>query len=93
MIKPNIPDSTCHASVRDARGNNKLMGSLYDQRVPTCYIMEVDSNNLYRWAISQEMPDGDFEWVSDDECRNMEKLFNFTNSCIAIFYTGLFDHR
>ena len=42
------------------------MGSLYDPQQPTSYIMEVDANNLYSWAMSQEMPDGDFEWVSDD---------------------------
>ena len=43
--------------------------------------------------MSQEMPDSDFEWVSDDECRNMEQLLNYADGRIAIFYTGLFDHR
>ena len=51
----------CHASVRYARANNKQMGSLYDPTQLTSYIMEVDANNLYGWAMSQEMPDGDFE--------------------------------
>ena len=72
MIEPNIRGGICHASVRYARANNKLMGLLYDPRQPTSYIMELDANNLYDWAMSQEMPDGDFKWVSDDECRNME---------------------
>ena len=61
MIQPNIPGGICHASVRYAQANNKLMGSLYDPTEPTSYIMEVDANNLYGWAMSQEMPDGDFE--------------------------------
>ena len=43
--------------------------------------------------MSQEMPDDDFEWVSDDECRNMEQLLNYADGRIAIFDTGLFDHR
>ena len=55
--------------------------------------MEVDANNLYVWAMSQEMPDGDFEWVSDEECRNIKQLLNYADGRIAIFNTGLFDNR
>ena len=51
MIQPNIRGGICHASVRYARANNKLMGSLYEPRQPTSYIMEVDANNLYGWAM------------------------------------------
>ena len=46
MIQPNIRGGICHASVRYARANNKLMGSLYAQRQPTSYIMEVYANNF-----------------------------------------------
>ena len=77
MIQPNIRGGICHASVRYARANNKLMGSLYDPTKPTSFIMEVDANNLYGWAMSQAMPDGDFEWLSDVECREMKhRLIN-----------------
>ena len=93
MIQPNIRGRIFHASVRYARANNKLMGSLFDPRLPTCYIMEVDANNLDGWGMSQEMPDGDFDWVSDDECRNMKQLLNYADGLIAIFDTGSFDHR
>ena len=55
--------------------------------------MEVHTNNLYGWAMLQEMPDGDFEWVSDDECRNLEQLLNYADGRIAIFITGLLAHR
>ena len=61
------------------------MGSLYDPTQPTSYIMEVDANNLYDWAMSQEMSDGEFEWVSQDECREMELIFNYADGRIAIF--------
>ena len=61
MIQPNIRVGIFHASVRYARANNELIGSLYDPTKPTSYIMEVDTNNLYGWAMSQEMPDGKFE--------------------------------
>ena len=42
LIQPNIRGGICHASVRYARANNKLMGSLYDPTKPTSYIMEVN---------------------------------------------------
>ena len=93
MIQPNIRGGICHASVRYAGANNKLMGSLYDPRQPTSYIMEMDANNLYGCAISQKMPNGDFEWLSQDECSDMELLLIFADDRIAIFNTGLIDIR
>ena len=93
MIQPNIRGGICHASVRYAGTNNRLMELLYDPTKPTSYIMEEDANNLYCWAMSQEMPDGKFEWVSVDECRAMEQQLNFVDGRIAIFDLWLFDHR
>ena len=43
--------------------------------------------------MSQEMPDGDFEWLRQEECRVMGMLFNYADGRIAIFDTGLFDHK
>ena len=40
IIRPNIRGGICHARVRYAGANNKLMSSLYDPRQPTSYIME-----------------------------------------------------
>ena len=93
MIQLNIRGGICHASVRYARANNKLMGSLYDPTKPTSYIMEVDANNLYGMAMLQEMPDGKFELVNVDECHAMEQQLNFADGRIDIFDLGLFDHR
>ena len=73
MIQPLIRGGICHASVRYAKANNKLMGSLYDPTKPTSYIMYVDANNLYGWALSQAVPEKDYEWLSDDECRDAER--------------------
>ena len=69
------------------------MGSLYDFTKPISFIVEVDANNLYGWAISQEIPDGKFEWVSAEECRIMEETLNFPDGCIFMFDLGIFNHR
>ena len=55
--------------------------------------MKVDANNLYGWAILQKMPDGDFEWVSQEKCREIELVLNYADGRIAIFDLGIFNHR
>ena len=38
------------------------------------------------------MLDGDLEWVSQDECRDMGHLLNYADGRIAIFDTKLFNY-
>ena len=85
MIHPNIRCGICHGSVVFARANNMLMGSLYDPRSPTSYIIKVDANKLYGWAMLQEMRDGDFDWIGQDEYLNMGQLLNYADGSIAIY--------
>ena len=72
MIQLNIRGGIVHASVRYARANNRLLGSLYDPSKPTSYILYVDANNFYGWAMSQQMPDDKIKWLSNQECREAE---------------------
>ena len=39
----------------------------YDDNTPSKYIMYLDANNLYRWAMSQHLLTGDFRWMTDKE--------------------------
>ena len=87
-IHPNIRGGICHASVRFARANNKLMGSLHNPTQLTSYIMGVDANNL-----SHEMPDGDFEWMILNKFLEMTLLLNNADGRIAIFDLCIFKHR
>ncbi len=50
-------------TTRYARANNEGMGELYDPTKPTSTIKGLDANNLYGWAMSQPLPDGQFSWV------------------------------
>ena len=69
------------------------MGLLYDPTQPTSYIMKVDAHSLYCWAMSQKMPDGDFEWLSQDECCEIELQMNYANGRFAIFDLGIFNNQ
>ena len=42
----------------------------YDKRKITSYLMYLDANNLYRWAISQKRPVNSFKWVEDFNLMN-----------------------
>ena len=50
-------------SHRHAQANNQYMQN-YNPEQPTSYLMYLDSNNLYGWAMSQPMPTDGFQWVN-----------------------------
>ena len=44
------------------------MGALYRPDQPDSF-MYIDATNLYGWAMSQELPYSDFEWLSEEQLR------------------------
>ena len=51
---------------RYGKANNKYMKS-YDEKAPSKYIMYLDANNLYGWAMSQYLPTGGFKWLTEKQ--------------------------
>ena len=51
---------------RHAEANNKYMKN-YNSEKYSSYIMYLDANNLYGWAMSQPLPVGDFKWLPLDD--------------------------
>ena len=39
----------------------------YDEKAPSKYIMYLDANNLYGWAMSQYLPTGGFRWMTQKQ--------------------------
>ena len=65
-----------HGSVSDianryGKANKKYMKK-YDEKAPSKYIMYLDANNLYDWAMSQYLPTGNFKWMSDKEIKQID---------------------
>ena len=51
--------------------NNKYMKE-YGEKAPSKYIMYLDANNLYGWAMSQYLPTGNFKWMTDKEISKID---------------------
>ena len=51
--------------------NNKYMKE-YDEKAPSKYIMYLDTNNLYGWAMSQYLSTGNFKWMTDKEISKID---------------------
>ena len=57
-------------SKRFAKANNKYCPD-YDPLKPINYLIYLDANNLYGWAMSQYLPTGNFRWLTQE---GMEKI-------------------
>ena len=44
----------------------------YDENSPSKYILYLDANNLYGWAMSQYLPTGAFRWMKNREIHKID---------------------
>ena len=64
MVEKGIRSGMCQAIQRYAKADNRYMKN-YDKNIVLSYLMYLDANNLYGWAISQKLPVNGFKWVED----------------------------
>ena len=72
MIEKGIRGGISIISNRYGKANNKYMKD-FNKKELSKYLMYVDVNNLYGWAMLQKLPVHSFEWMTDKE---IENLFN-----------------
>ena len=76
LVEEGIRGGICHAIHRYAKTNNKYMNN-YDKSIESSYLMYLDANNLYGWAISQKLPGNGFKCA--------EKLSKFNERFIKSY--------
>ena len=66
FIEKGMRGGTSYIANRYGKANNRYMKT-YDEKAPSKYIMYLDANNLYGWAMSQYLPTGGFKWLAKNQ--------------------------
>ena len=70
LVESGIRGGVSMITKKWASANNHYMKH-YDANEPSNFIVYLDANNLYGWAMSQKMPVDSFEWVPEDQLQNI----------------------
>ena len=85
MIEEGIRGGMCQSIHRYAKASNKYMKN-YDKSIDSSYLMYLDANNVYGWAMFQKLPVNSFKWVNDLSRFNEDFIKNYNeNSDVAYF--------
>ena len=70
FIEKGMRGGISYIANRYGKANNKYMRE-YDEKAPSKYIMYLDANNLYGWAMSQYLPNSGFKWLTEKQINNI----------------------
>ena len=73
MVQVGIRGGVSMIPTRYAQANNPDL-TAFDPARSTSYIIYLDANNLFVWAMCQPMPIGGFEWMRAAEAREIDWL-------------------
>ncbi|XP_057294527.1 uncharacterized protein LOC130623038 [Hydractinia symbiolongicarpus] len=74
MVERGIRGGITQSVHRYAKANNKYMGDQYDSNEESSYLQYLDANNLYGWAMKQDLPTHGFKWISNVEIIDEKKI-------------------
>ena len=82
MFERGIRGGITHISKRYSEANNKYMKS-YDSKKKSKFIQYLDANNLYGWAMSQNLPTHGFKWMKDITLEKVDEILDKINSSMS----------
>ena len=74
MVEKGIRWGMCNAIYRHAKANNKYMKN-YDKNTASSFLVYLDANNLYGWAMSQKLSVKNFKWIKKDDLLKFNEDF------------------
>ena len=66
FIEKGMRGGISYITKRYSKVNNKYMKE-YDSSEESIFIVHLDANNLYAWAMSKYLPCGGFKWLIQEE--------------------------
>jgi hypothetical protein len=85
MLEGSLRGGISMISKRYSRANNPRLGALYDPTQAEKYLLYLDANNLYGWAMSQYLPSGGFRWIPESEFSAIDWTLLRKNSNLGYF--------
>ena len=79
MFERGIRGGITHISKRYAVANNKYMKN-YNPEKESTFIQYLDANNLYGWAMSQQLPTHGFKWMKNITLEKVDEILEKANS-------------
>ena len=82
MFEQGIRGGITHISKRYAEANNKYMKN-YNPEKESTFIQYLDANNLYGWAMSQNLPTHGFKWMKNITVEKVDEILDKANHSMS----------
>ena len=79
LIEKGIRGGICETITKYKKTINKYMKN-YDKTKASSYLMYVDANNLYGFAMSKNLPTGNFQWIEDTSIFTEDYIQNYNKN-------------
>jgi len=79
MAEKGLRGGICSIQHRHSKANNKYLTD-YNPQQESNYIMYLDANNLYGWAMIQSLPSGNYKWEKIDDM-NEQFIMSLAKDC------------
>ena len=74
MVEKETRGGICQAIHRYIKANNEYMKN-YDKYIISSYLIYLDTNNFYGWAMSQKLQVNGFKWVEKSRLSRFNVIF------------------
>ena len=71
MVESGIRGGVSMITKKFAKANNPYIDD-YNPAKPINYLMYLDANNLYGWAMSQKLPENEFDWMTEQQLETFD---------------------